>query len=153
MSILPVTSEATIDLSQLDSSVNQDYDATTNPDGAANDKKLYMLGQSNINVLPTDVAQGFRIGSRFDEKVYIDDLDTEFLPLNCNWITSNLLPKYDENQKTFVEPYLPNYKIGIMHLAAGIWKDGKDMRVDKSIKIELETLDNKKINKSLRFDT
>ena len=48
--------------------------------------------------------------------------------------------------------YLPNYKIGIIHLAAGIWKDGKDMRVDKSIKIELETLDNKKINKSLRFD-
>ena len=84
--------------------------------------------------------------------VYIDDLETEFLPLNCNWITSNLLPKYDENQKTFVEPYLPNYKIGIMHLAAGIWKDGKDMRVDKSIKIEIETLDNKKINKSLRFD-
>ena len=28
-----------------------------------------------------------------------------------------------------------------MHLAAGIWKDDKDMRVDKSIKIELETLD------------
>ena len=39
-----------------------------------------------------------------------------------------------------------------MHLAAGIWKDGKDMRVDKSIKVELETLDNKKIIKSLRFD-
>ena len=92
-------------------------------------------------------------GLAINMSVYIDDLETEFLPLNCNWITSNLLPKYDENQKTFVEPYLPNYKIGIMHLAAGIWKDGKDMRVDKSIKIELETLDNKKINKSLRFDT
>ena len=39
-----------------------------------------------------------------------ENLETEFLPLNCNWITSNLLPKYDENQKTFVEPYLPNYK-------------------------------------------
>ena len=85
--------------------------------------------------------------------VYIDNIETEFLPLNCNWITSNLLPKYDENQKTFVEPYLPNYKIGIMHLAAGIWQDGKDMRVDKSIKIEVKTLDNKKINKSLRFNT
>ena len=84
--------------------------------------------------------------------VYIDDLETEFLPLNCNWITSNLLPKYDDDQKVFVEPYLPNYKIGIIHLAAGIWKDGKDMRVDKSIKVELETLDNKKIIKSLRFD-
>jgi hypothetical protein len=54
-------------------------------------------------------------------------------------------------QKTFVEPYLPNYKIGIMHLAAGIWKDGKDMRTDKSIQIEIETLDNKKILKSLRY--
>ena len=84
--------------------------------------------------------------------VYVDDLETEFLPLNCNWITSNLLPKYDENQNTFVEPYLPNYKIGIMHLAAGIWKDGVDMRVDKSVKIELDTLDNSKIIKSLRFN-
>jgi len=83
--------------------------------------------------------------------VYIDDLDTEFLPLNCNWITSNLLPKYDLDKDTFVEPYLPNYKIGIMHLAAGIWKKGVDMRVDKSIEIELDTLDNKKIIKSLRF--
>ena len=91
-------------------------------------------------------------GLAINMSVYIDNLETEFLPLNCNWITSNLLPKYDEKQKTFVEPYLPNYKIGIIHLAAGIWKDGKDMRVDKSVKIELETLDNKKITRSLRFE-
>jgi len=90
-------------------------------------------------------------GLAINMSVYIDDLETEFLPLNCNWITSNLLPKYDEAQKTFVEPYLPNYKIGIMHLAAGIWKDGKDMRTDRSIQIEIETLDNKKIFKSLRY--
>ena len=90
-------------------------------------------------------------GLAINMSVYIDNLNTEFLPLNCNWITSNLLPKYDELQKTFVEPYLPNYKIGIMHLAAGIWRDGKDMRVDKSIEIEIETLNDKKIFKSLRF--
>ena len=90
-------------------------------------------------------------GLAINMSVYIDDLETEFLPLNCNWITSNLLPKYDENQKTFVEPYLPNYKIGIMHLAAGIWKDGKDMRIDKSIEIDIENLDNKKIKRSLRY--
>ena len=90
-------------------------------------------------------------GLAINMSVYIDDLETEFLPLNCNWITSNLLPKYDEVQKTFVEPYLPNYKIGIMHLAAGIWKDGKDMRTDRSIQIEIKTLDNKKILKSLRY--
>ena len=84
--------------------------------------------------------------------VYIDNVETEFLPLNCNWITSNLLPKFDEENNTFVEPYLPNYKIGIIHLAAGIWKDGKDMRQDKSIKIEIENLHNKKILKSLRYN-
>jgi hypothetical protein len=39
-----------------------------------------------------------------------------------------------------------------MHLAAGIWKDGKDMRIDKTVQIEIETLDKKKIVKSLRFD-
>tara|TARA_B100001057_G_scaffold253638_1_gene253865 strand:- start:15607 stop:16518 length:912 start_codon:yes stop_codon:yes gene_type:complete len=90
-------------------------------------------------------------GLAINMSVYIDDLETEFLPLNCNWIASNLLPKYDEKQKTFVEPYLPNYKIGIMHLAAGIWNNGKDMRTDKSIEIEIKTLTNKKIYKSLRF--
>ena len=84
--------------------------------------------------------------------VYIDDIETEFLPLNCNWIASNLLPKFDEENSTFVEPYLPNYKIGIMHLAAGIWKDKKDMRLNKEIKIDIKTLNGKTFKKSLRFN-
>jgi len=84
--------------------------------------------------------------------VYHDNIETEFLPLNCNWIISNLLPKFDEGNKTFVEPYLPNTKIGIMHLAAGIWKDNQDMRLNKDIKIDIKTLDNKILNKSLRFE-
>ena len=81
--------------------------------------------------------------------VYIDNVETEFLPLNCNWITSNLLPKFDEMNNTFVEPYLPNYKIGIMHLAAGIWKDNKDMRLNKEIEIDIKTLQGKILNLSL----
>jgi hypothetical protein len=91
-------------------------------------------------------------GLAINMSVYIDNLETEFLPLNFNWITSNLLPKFDENQNTFVEPYLPNYKIGIMHLAAGIWKNGKDMRIDKDIKIQIKTLENNFLDKSLRFN-
>ena len=90
-------------------------------------------------------------GLAINMSVYVDNLETEFLPLNCNWITSNLLPKYDEENQTFVEPFLPNYKIGIIHLAAGIWKNGKDMRTDKSIEIEIKTLKNNKILKSLRY--
>tara|TARA_B100001971_G_scaffold74949_1_gene69119 strand:- start:632 stop:1543 length:912 start_codon:yes stop_codon:yes gene_type:complete len=90
-------------------------------------------------------------GLAINMSVYVDDIDTEFLPLNCNWIASNLLPKFDEEKQTFVEPYLPNYKIGIMHLAAGLWEDNKDMRLDKSVEIEIKTLENKTISKSLRF--
>ena len=90
-------------------------------------------------------------GLAINMSVYIDDLDTEFLPLNCNWIASNLLPKFDEIQNTFVEPYLPNYKIGIMHLAAGIWEGEKDMRIDKNVKIKIQTIQKNSLSKSLRF--
>ena len=90
-------------------------------------------------------------GLAINLSVYVDEVDTEFLPLNCNWIASNLLPKYDSIQKTFVEPYLPNNKIGIMHLAAGIWKNNVDMRLDKNIKIDIYNLQDQKELKSLRF--
>ena len=90
-------------------------------------------------------------GLAINMSVYIDDLETEFLPLNCNWIASNLLPKFDETQNTFVEPYLPNYRIGIMHLAAGIWDGDKDMRVNKEVKIKIHSIQKKILSKSLRF--
>ncbi len=112
------------------------------------------------NIWQNNLSKTLKAGNIFGSEglainmsVYIDDIDTEFLPLNCNWITSNLLPKYDTQQMTFVEPYLPNHKIGIMHLAAGVWQNGKDMRVDKTIEIEIETLNKKKILKSLRFNS
>ena len=91
-------------------------------------------------------------GLAINLSVYVDNVDTEFLPLGCNWIASNVLPKFDESKNEFVEPYLPNNKIGIMHLAAGIWKEGKDMRLDKSIKIEIKSLNDNAISKSLRFE-
>ena len=90
-------------------------------------------------------------GLAINMSVYIDDLETEFLPLNCNWIASNLKPKFDESQNTFVEPFLPNYKIGIMHLAAGIWEGDRDMRLDKEVKTKILSLQNKPLSKSLRF--
>jgi len=83
--------------------------------------------------------------------VYIDEVETEFLPHNCNWIVSNLMPKYNEENEFFVEPFLPNQKIGIIHLASGIWLDNKDMRIDKSVKVPIKTLKEKSISKSLRY--
>jgi hypothetical protein len=90
-------------------------------------------------------------GLAINISVYVDQLKTEFLPPSCNWIISHLLPKYDEVSNKFVEPNLPNNKIGIMHLAGGYFKDKKDIRDDKNLKVEVITLEDKKILKSLRF--
>ena len=115
------------------------------------DSSCWKIWQDNLAIT---LKSGKIFGSEglaINMSVYVDDIETEFLPLNCNWIASNLLPKFDEEKQTFVEPYLPNYNIGIMHLAAGLWKDDKDMRLDKSVEIEIKTLENKTISKSLRF--
>ena len=115
------------------------------------DSSCWKIWQDNLAIT---LKSGKIFGSEglaINMSVYVDDIETEFLPLNCNWIASNLLPKFDEEKQTFVEPYLPNYNIGIMHLAAGIWKDDRDMRLDKSVEIEIKTLENKTISKSLRF--
>ena len=90
-------------------------------------------------------------GLAINMSVYIDDLETEFLPHNCNWLVSNLLPKFNEQEDSFVEPYLPNHKLGIIHLASGIWDGDKDMRLHKEVKINIKTLENKILSKSLRF--
>ena len=113
--------------------------------------KCWQIWQTNLK---QTLSSGKIFGSEglaINISVYIDNVETEFLPINCNWIASNLLPKFDENTNKFVEPFLPNINIGIMHLAAGIWENGKDMRIDKKIKIGIETLNKKKVSKSLRF--
>ena len=106
--------------------------------------KCWEIWQTNLK---QTLSSGKIFGSEglaINMSVYIDNAETEFLPIYCNWIASNLLPKFDENTNKFVEPFLPNFPIGIMHLAAGIWENGKDMRIDKKIKIDIETLNKKK---------
>ena len=110
----------------------------------------WKIWQDNLNKV---LLKGRIFGSEglaINMSVYLDDVTTEFLPVNHNWITSHLLPIYDENNKTFKEPNIPNNEIGIMHLAAGIWQNGVDMRVDKNIKINIKTLEGKILKKSLR---
>tara|TARA_B100000700_G_scaffold128658_1_gene144157 strand:- start:1545 stop:2456 length:912 start_codon:yes stop_codon:yes gene_type:complete len=106
------------------------------------------------NILKKTLSKGKIFGSEglaINIAVYHENIDVEFLPLRCNWIASHLLPKFDTKKNVFVEPFLPNEQIGILHLAAGLWKNNKDMRLDKNIKIEIKTLDGNKIEKSLRF--
>ena len=106
--------------------------------------------QKNLNKV---LLKGRIFGSEglaINMAVYLDNVSTEFLPINHNWITSHLLPIFDEKNNTFREPYIPNNEIGIIHLAAGMWKNGVDMRVDKNIKVNIKTLEGKILEKSLR---
>ena len=106
--------------------------------------------------LKTTLAKGRVFGSEglaINLAVYVDQVKTEFLPLYCNWIASNLLPSYDNHNKKYVEPNLPNNEIGIMHLAAGIWVGDEDIRLNKNLKIDIETIDGGLIKKNLRYES
>ena len=106
------------------------------------------------DILKKSLSSGKIFGSEglaMNIAVYEENADVEFLPLYCNWIASNVLPKFDVAANTFVEPYLPNNKIGIMHLAAGLWNDGKDMRLNKEVKILIKTTQGEELEKSLRY--
>ena len=121
---------------------------------------VFSLEKNSVgwNIWQKNLEQTLKSGNIFGSEqlainmsIYIDELETEFLPHNCNWLASNLLPKFNEQEQKFVEPYLPNHNIGIIHLASGIWNGDKDMRLDKEVKINIKTLENKILLKSLRF--
>ena len=38
-----------------------------------------------------------------------------------------------------------------MHLAAGLWKNNEDMRINKDIKITIKTVQGSELQKSLRY--
>lgn len=79
--------------------------------------------------------------------IYEDGLPSEFLPAYCNWMCEFNMPKFDSEKGQFVEPYIPNHPIALVHLA-GL----DDIRMDKNILSDVETLDGLQIKKSLRFN-
>jgi lipopolysaccharide biosynthesis glycosyltransferase len=79
--------------------------------------------------------------------IYEDGLPSEFLPAYCNWMCEFNMPKFDSEKGQFVEPYIPNHPIALVHLA-GL----DDIRMDKNILSDVETLDGLRIKKSLRFN-
>jgi len=79
--------------------------------------------------------------------IYEDGLPSEFLPAYCNWMCEFNMPKFDNVKSQFVEPNIPNHPIALVHLA------GLDnIRKDKNILSNVETLDGLQIKKSLRYN-
>jgi len=79
--------------------------------------------------------------------IYSDNLDVEILPAYCNWTLIDAI-KFDKKKNTFVEPYLPNHEIGIIHFAG---KNNDQIRNNKNFISKIKTLDGEIIDKSLRF--
>jgi lipopolysaccharide biosynthesis glycosyltransferase len=79
--------------------------------------------------------------------IYEDGLPSEFLPSYCNWMCEFKTPKFDNKKNQFVEPYIPNNPIALVHLA-GL----DDIRQDKNILSDIETIDGLHIKKSLRYN-
>ena len=79
--------------------------------------------------------------------IYSDNLDVEILPAYCNWTLISAM-KFDKKNNTFVEPYLPNHEIGIIHFAG---KNNDTIRNDKNFKSKIKTLDGDIIDKNLRY--
>ena len=79
--------------------------------------------------------------------IYEDGLPSEFLPSYCNWMCEFNMPKFDNKKNQFVEPYIPNNPIALVHLA-GL----DDVRQDKNILSDIETIDGLHIKKSLRYN-
>jgi len=80
--------------------------------------------------------------------IYVDKLDVEILPAYCNYTLIDGM-KFDTKRNTFVEAYLPNHKIGIVHLAG---KHNNNIRMNKNNLIEVRTLEGKLIKKNARFN-
>jgi hypothetical protein len=57
--------------------------------------------------------------------------------------------KYDPDRETYVEPYLPNHEIGIVHFAG---KHNDKIRNNKNFLSKIECLDGKIIEIKLRFN-
>ncbi len=70
--------------------------------------------------------------------IYVDKLEVEILPAYCNYTLIDGM-KFDTKRNTFVESYLPNHKIGIVHLAG---KHNNNIRMNKNNLIEVRTLTN-----------
>ena len=80
--------------------------------------------------------------------IYSDNLEVEILPAYCNWTLIDAI-KFDKKNNTFVEPYLPNHEIGIIHFAG---KNNDQIRNNKSFISKVKTTEGDLIEMKLRFN-
>ena len=91
--------------------------------------KLWALWQNTMQGAIKKYCSNFLEQTALNMSVYSNDIRPHFLPARHNWMTCHAMPLLDESTGFFVEPSLPHDKIGLVHLACGLWKrDDVDYR-------------------------
>ena len=112
-----------------------------------NDSKIWECFQKNIKLA---AKKGRIFGTdqvALALSIYEDEVPSEFLPAYCNWMCEFKMPMFDNKKGQFVEPYIPNHPIALIHLA-GL----DDIRENNNVLSDVKTLDGLQIKKSLRYN-
>ena len=112
-----------------------------------NDAPHWLVWQKNLRLA---LKKGRIFGSEqiaMNVTIYCDQLKVQILPTYCNWFLIENI-KFDEIKNTYVEPYLPHHKIGIIHLAG---KKYDEYRFNKNKLLDVMSLNNNWIRKNIRF--
>ncbi|HTD92021.1 MAG TPA: hypothetical protein VK663_15255 [Burkholderiales bacterium] len=83
---------------------------------------LWALWQNTIKGAIKKYCSNFLEQTALNMAVYSNNIVPHFLPARYNWMTCHAMPLLDESSGMFVEPNLPHDKIGLVHLACGLWK-------------------------------
>ena len=83
---------------------------------------LWGLWQTTMQGAIKKHCSNFLEQTALNMAVYSNNIQPHFLPARHNWMTCHAMPLLDEAAGCFVEPRVPHDKIGLMHLACGLWK-------------------------------
>ena len=118
-------------------------------------KTCISIGEKNPQKLKTILKKALSSGKGWGSEqiamnitIYVDKHEVEILPAYCNYTLIDGM-KFDTKRNTFVEAYLPNHKIGIVHLAG---KNNNNVRMNKNHLVQFKTLEGKIIKKTPRFN-
>lgn len=76
---------------------------------------------------------------------YLEGYEYEILPSWTHWLCE-FKPLWCEEQKRFIEPFLPHNELGILHISG--WDD---MRLDRSLTTDFKTLQGHEVHMSYRY--
>lgn len=88
------------------------------------DSPFWSLWQDAARAAARRYCSNFLEQTAFNVAVYTNRVTPHFLPARYNWMTCHAIPAFDEGSGRFVEPQLPHDRIGLVHLACGMWKRG-----------------------------